>query len=248
MGLLQVLYRDEHLVIINKPDKLLVHRSRISRDHVAALQLVRDETGQYVYPVHRLDRATSGVLIFALDSDTAHALCRLFEDHRIQKEYVCLVRGKTDEKGLIDHPLKNIDNGELQDAVTAYERWGTTTLSFGDGGQSCAYSFVKACPQHGRYHQIRRHLKHISHPLIGDTTYGKGDHNRMFRNSYSIYRLMLHARRLEFIHPVTEQPMDIIAPWPEEFTRLFTLFPGIEARDISDVTPVSKVPMSGTSA
>jgi len=232
MGLLKILYRDEYLVAIDKPESLLVHRSRISRDHVFALQLLRDQMGQFVYPAHRLDRATSGVLLFALSSESASVISALFAERKIKKEYIAVARGVVDKSGTIDYPLREEGKEKVQEAVTTYSRLDEVELPFAVGKYATSrYSLVRITPHTGRTHQIRRHFKHIAHPLIGDTTHGKGAHNRFFREQYQMYRLLLHARELSFIHPITEQPLVIQAPVPEEMALLFAKFgwvcPGI---------------------
>jgi tRNA pseudouridine65 synthase len=225
MGLLDILYRDNHLVAINKPENLLVHRSRQSRDHVFALQLLRDQVGQYVYPVHRLDRATSGVLLFALDRDTARQLRTQFDEHLIRKTYLAVVRGQPDAEGTIDYPLVNQETGEPQDAVTNYRCLATVDVPKPVPPHPQArYSLVLVQPQTGRTHQIRRHFKHIAHPLVGDTTYGKGIHNRLFREEFQLYRLLLHAWHIELVHPLTQRPLEITAPLGNDLTALFERF------------------------
>lgn len=170
------------------------------------MTLLRDQLGQWVYPVHRLDRATSGVLLFALSSEAAAAVSRLFAEGTVEKTYYALVRGVTEPGGRIDHPVPGDEDGARVPAVTNY-------LKLWDNGK---YSLVEARPETGRYHQIRRHLKHLSHPLIGDVRYGKGEHNRYFREHYQLGRLALHARRLSLVHPDRGEKWELIAPLPED--------------------------------
>ena len=169
-----------------------------------ALQLVRDTVGAYVYPVHRLDRATSGVLVFALTEDAARALGRAFEQGAVQKRYVALVRGAPPEHARVDHALSQEDDKPAQDAVTEV----TTLARYG------RYALVEARPETGRTHQIRRHLKHLSCPIIGDVRYGKGEHNRLFRARYGLHRLALHAASLVLTDPATAEQVTIEAPLP----------------------------------
>jgi len=171
---------------------------------VFALQLVRDTVGAYVYPVHRLDRATSGVLVFALTEDAARALGRAFEQGAVQKRYVALVRGAPPEHARVDHALSQEDDKPAQDAVTEV----TTLARYG------RYALVEARPETGRTHQIRRHLKHLSCPIIGDVRYGKGEHNRLFRARYGLHRLALHAASLVLTDPATAEQVTIEAPLP----------------------------------
>jgi tRNA pseudouridine65 synthase len=202
---LPLLYNDDRLIAIAKPSGLAVHRGA-SRDRVVALTLVRDQVGRHVYPVHRLDRATSGVLLFALDPEAARALQEQLEAGTVHKRYVALVRGIAPEEGVIDHPIPRDEDGPRVPAVTAFRRLGTFER----------YSLVEAVPRTGRRHQIRRHLKHISHPLIGDVLYGKGEHNRLFRDRFGLHRLALHALEITFAHPDDGRPLCIAAPVPED--------------------------------
>ena len=202
---LPLLYNDDRLIAMAKPSGLAVHRGA-SRDRVVALTLARDRMGCHVYPVHRLDRATSGVLLFALDPEAARALQEQLEAGTVHKRYLALVRGITPEEGVIDHPIPRDEDGPRVPAVTAFRRLGTFER----------YSLVEALPRTGRRHQIRRHLKHISHPLIGDVLYGKGEHNRLFRDRFGLHRLALHALEITFAHPDDGRPLCIAAPVPED--------------------------------
>lgn len=202
---LPVLYRNGVLLAVDKPPGLAVHRG-MARDRVVALQLVRDLVGRHVHAVHRLDRATSGVLLFALDPATARAMQERFEAGAVEKRYLALVRGIPPEEGVIDHPVPRADDGPRAPAVTLYRRLATFER----------YALVEARPLTGRHHQIRRHFKHLSHPLIGDVRYGKGEHNRLFRERYGLHRLALHAAELAFDHPATGERLRILAPLPED--------------------------------
>jgi tRNA pseudouridine65 synthase len=204
---LTVLYRSHALVAVDKPSGLAVHRGQ-SHDALHALQLARDTVGAYVYPVHRLDRATSGVLVFALHKDAAGALGRAFEEGSVLKRYLALVRGAPPDRVRVDHALSR-DDGDPQAAVTEI----TTLARYG------RYALVEARPETGRTHQIRRHLKHLSCPIIGDVRYGKGEHNRLFRARHGLHRLALHAASLTLIDPSTAERVTIEAPLPELFAR-----------------------------
>lgn len=234
--LLDILYQDTYLVAVNKPSGLLVHRSWIDKDEsIFALQLVRDQIGQYVYPVHRLDKPTSGVLLFALDKETARRLTQLFIDKRIQKEYLAVVRGYTDEKASIDYALKeqfdkmtpksvNQDK-EPQDATTDYKRLAILELPYPVSRYPVArYSLVHLQPYTGRKHQLRRHMKHIMHPIVGDTKYGRGEHNKLFREKLDIHELLLTAYKITFPHPYTQKELVIQAPFNDSFKKMLKLF------------------------
>ncbi|MFN2350113.1 MAG: pseudouridine synthase [Thioalkalivibrio sp.] len=217
-----ILYQDGDLVVINKPDGMLVHRSPISRDEVFVLQCLRDQICQRVFPVHRLDRPTSGALLFGLNREATRGLAGQFESGTVEKRYLAVVRGYTDDAGLIDHPLSHEDRPEPRDAVTRYRRLATVELDIPVGRYpSSRYSLVEVHPGTGRMHQIRRHFKHIFHPLIGDTTYGEGRHNRMFREHFGIERLLLHASRVKLRHPVTGLCLRFEAPIPDDMQDLF---------------------------
>jgi tRNA pseudouridine65 synthase len=206
---LSILHLDDHLVAINKPSGLLVHRGW-ARDGVPALQRLRDQLGRYVYPVHRLDRATSGVLVFALSSEVARDLQRLFEVGAIQKRYLAVCRGHDPDLRRVDHPLAKTKGAEKRPAVTDFRLLG----------QFERYGLFEAFPRTGRTHQIRRHLKHASHPIIGDTEYGKGEHNRLFRERFQFHHLALHCHRLTFEHPRGQGPITIEAPLTKELGAL----------------------------
>lgn len=233
--MLEILYRDEHLVAINKPSGLLVHRSLIDRHETRfAIQLTRDQIGQKVYPVHRLDKPTSGVLLFALDSTTARLLTEQFTAGQVQKTYLAVVRGRIPEQGVIDHPLtEELDkltdaqadqHKPAQPAVSHYRRLMNFELPYAvDRYPTSRYSLVELCPKTGRKHQLRRHLKHISHHLIGDTTHGNGKHNRFFREQFACQRLLLHAASLECLHPHSQTALKLDASPPEDFAQVVRL-------------------------
>jgi len=229
---MHILFQDEHLVAVNKPAGLLVHRSAIDRRETRfALQEVRDLIGQRVYPVHRLDKPTSGVLLFALGVDTARLLTAQFTRGEVIKRYLAVVRGYIHEEGVIDYPLVEerdrmtdalaASNKPAQTAVTAYRRLATVELPYPVGRYSTArYSLLQANPRTGRKHQIRRHMKHVFHPVVGDTTHGDGKHNCFFREQFGCHRLLLAATRLELTHPVNGQNLCIDAPLETDFARI----------------------------
>lgn len=208
----RVVYRDEALLVIDKPSGLLVHRGW-ANDRDTALSRARALAGQWVYPVHRLDRATSGLLVFALNEDVQRTLSQAFAEGAVHKRYVLLVRGEPADSGLIDHPLpRGEGDGERVPAQTRFVKLGRSPI------ERC--SLIEAEPLTGRTHQLRRHFKHISHPLVGDVRYGKGDVNRLFRERYSFARLALHALRLSLPHPLEGRRLELHAPPPEELRTL----------------------------
>ena len=226
---LSILYRDDLLVAMNKPAGLLVHRSFIDRrETVFAMQLLRDQLGRRVYPLHRLDKATSGVLLFALDPGTARTMTEALTGRKVAKSYLAVVRGYTGEVGLIDHPLSEPRDyagrsGERgpKPASTAYRRLATVELPFPtDRHATARFSLLRAEPLTGRMHQVRRHLKHIFHPIIGDTTYGDGRQNELFRERFACRRLLLHAEEIAFPHPASGLPVRVRAPLDPDFSAL----------------------------
>lgn len=206
------IYRDDDLAVINKPAGMLVHRGW-ARERVVAMTWVRDQVGAHVYPVHRLDRSASGVLVFALHRDAARGILAAFSERRVAKRYVALVRGPAPSEGLVDHPIpRNREpNAARVDARTAFR----SVYLFE------RYSVVEAWPETGRTHQIRRHFKHESLPLIGDVRYGKGEHNRLFRERFGFHRLALHATQLWLPHPREPRVLSLFAPLPPEMATLW---------------------------
>ena len=234
--MLTVLYRDDSLIAIDKPAGLLVHRSLVDRhERRFAVQLLRDQIGARVYPLHRLDKPTSGVLLFALSPQAARRMGAVFEQQAIHKTYLAVVRGYTAPHGRIDYPLREeldplSDGQALQDkppqpAVTDYWRLATLELPVSDGRHSSSrYSLLALQPHSGRKHQIRRHMKHIFHPIVGDTTHGDGRHNRLFREHLGCARLLLMSAELGFLHPDSGAPIRIRAPLDGEFSRVVARF------------------------
>jgi tRNA pseudouridine65 synthase len=209
---LPLLYRDDVLVIVNKPSGLAAHRGYSSEHGDYVLTRVRDQLAQHVYLVHRLDRATSGAVALALHAEHVAPLQRAFELGQVEKQYLALVRGRLEHEQLVDYA---IPKGEAKDAPRVLAQTQLRPLAVFEE----RYTLVEARPLTGRYHQIRRHLKHLRHPIVGDTTYGDGKQNRAARERFGLLRLFLHASKLVLPHPVTSQPIAVVAPLPEELTR-----------------------------
>ena len=234
--MLEILYQDEVLVAVNKPAGMLVHRSWLDRHETQfVMQTLRDQIGQLVYPIHRLDRPTSGVLLFALNSEIANLLCLQFEQKQIEKQYLAVVRGYVTGHGEIDYPLKvQLDkiadkfsqpDKAPQSAVTFYEGLQTVEMPYGVGRYATSrYSLVRLIPQTGRKHQLRRHMKHIFHPILGDTQYGDLHQNRALMEHTGCTRLLLHAEKLTFVHPLTQRPMTIQAGLDAQWQNLMQTF------------------------
>jgi tRNA pseudouridine65 synthase len=233
---LKILYQDEYLVAVDKPPGLFVHRSFMDKDEIYfALQLIRDQIGQYVYPLHRLDRPTSGVLLFSLTQDVARLMGQAFSERKIKKTYFALTRGHLLNEGVIDHPLKeklddlgdkNVSRDkDAQSAETFYKSVAIASLPVPLGKYArVRYSLIKCQPHTGRRHQIRRHLAHLRHPIIGDINYGDNKQNPFFGEHFGFKRLMLMAKQVEFIHPVTGQDMLIEAEFDEQWQQIFNVF------------------------
>lgn len=218
---LAVLYRDSSLIAVHKPAGYVVHPTPLCPDAPAILQALRDQEGLFLYPVHRLDRATCGILMFALDQRVAGILCKLFRDSQVAKEYRALVRGWTAEEGEIDHAFADHYDGRRQEAVTRYRRLRRYELPLPVPPYSSSrYSLLAVRPLTGRTHQIRRHLKYISHPIVGDVTHGRSEHNIMFRDQFDCHQLLLQAVSLELPHPVSGDNLAIAAPMDGGFQRL----------------------------
>ncbi|GAA0785555.1 pseudouridine synthase [Marinobacterium sediminicola] len=245
--LLDILYEDEHLVAINKPAGLLVHPSWIAparTPNLVSLLKLR-YPGETVHTVHRLDRATSGVILFARKKDVGQHLQQQFIERSVNKTYLCVVRGWTEEGGIIDYALKPIHDKredpranpdkEPQDAISSYRRVATVSLPIPVGRYPEArYSLVEVKPATGRKHQIRRHMKHILHPIIGDTKHGEGRHNRLFREHFDLHRMLLMATEIEFEHPVTGRRMHIEASIAEDVKSLFEQLGWLEGYPVTD--------------
>lgn len=219
--MLDILYQDEDLIAINKPHGLLVHRSSIAADASEfALQLLRDQIQQTVYPVHRLDRKTGGVLLFARNKEMDPQVQQLFADKDVTKIYWAIVRGYTDDEGTIDYPLCK-ENGTLQDAVTHYRTLSRSEIDLPFGKHTTSrYSLVEVRPETGRMHQIRKHLAHIFHPILADRPYGCNKQNKLWKERFAMDTMMLHAQKLTFKHPRTQREVNIEAPAFPEFIRV----------------------------
>jgi tRNA pseudouridine65 synthase len=220
--MLDILYNDGALVAVAKPSGLLVHRSSEATDRITCMTILRDQLGARVHPAHRLDRGTSGVLLFSLDADTARSLASAFAGREVKKRYLAVTRGFPPDEGIIDYPLAEEPGDEPVEAVTAYRSLARVELPWPVGRyQTARYSLLLAEPATGRRHQIRRHMAHIRHPIVGDIVHGEGRHNRLFRERFGVRRLLLHAWSVELPHPATGELVRIEAPVPQELRVLF---------------------------
>lgn len=219
---LAILFQDTNLVAINKPPGLLVHRSRIARDATEfAVQLLRDQLGQRVYPVHRLDRKTSGVLLFARDEATNSSMQKQFAEGAVHKRYLAIVRGYTEDTFEIDYALRHDDTGVLQEAFTRGQTLNRTEIPIPQGTHPTSrYSLVELTPTTGRMHQLRKHMAHVFHPIIGDRPHGCNKQNRFFKEHFGLFEMLLHAQELGFVHPVSGDDIQVQAPLLIEFQRI----------------------------
>ena len=220
---LNILYQDQHLVAVDKPSGMLVHRSFLDKhETVFVMQTLRDQIGQHVFPVHRLDRPTSGVLLFALSADVARLLGQQQENQLWRKYYLAVVRGFLTQGGELDYPLKeeldkiadkfSRDDKAPQHAISRYQPLQQVELPIPVSKYPAArYSLVALQPLTGRKHQLRRHLAHLRHPIVGDTSHGDGKHNALFKQHFNCRRLMLVAKQLQLPHPVTGEPLCLSA-------------------------------------
>jgi tRNA pseudouridine65 synthase len=223
---LGVLFVDDALAVVDKPAGLMVHDSALARGETDfAADRLREQFGRPIFLVHRLDRATSGCLLLAFEREVASALGKTLMARDVEKDYLAVCRGWPEERFLVDHPLDGGPGKPVKKpAQTAFERLATCELDLPSAGfPTSRYALLRAQPLTGRFRQIRRHLKHLSHHLIGDTSHGDGRHNRAFR-MLGIHRMLLHARRLAFTHPVHGARIDVHAPWDAEFARAIALF------------------------
>ena len=239
---IDIIYEDEHLVAINKEAGLLVHRSWLDKGETRfAMQLTRDAVGCHVFPVHRLDKPTSGVLLFAKSSAVARTLTEAFTERKITKQYIAVVRGFMPEYGTIDYALSfkpdaiadkfaNVDK-PAQEAVTHWQSLAQIELPFAVSKKHppSRYSLVRLTPETGRKHQLRRHMRHVFHHIVGDTSHGDIRHTRFFRTHYDCTRMLLHAQTLALSHPVTGEPLLLKAGLDDQWMHILEAFSWVES-------------------
>ena len=221
--MIEIVYEDAELLAVNKPAGLLVHRSAIAADETDfLLERLQAQIGGTAYLAHRLDRATSGIVLLAKSRAIASELGRLFMARNIVKRYLAVVRGWPEPEGTIDYPLPDVrERSPRKAALTRWRTLATATVPIALGKYpEQRYALVEARPETGRYRQIRKHFHHVSHHLIGDTSHGRGDHNRLWRMHFRMHRLLLHAWRLELTHPLSQAPLTLQAPLDETWQRV----------------------------
>jgi tRNA pseudouridine65 synthase len=201
---ISVLFEDPQFVAVHKPPGMLVHRSKFATDNHTLIQAMRIQLGYKVFPLHRLDRGTAGIVLFAKDSESASALGKAIMEHRVDKKYLAIVRGWIPTEGVIDHPLDNELTGKSQDAVTHYRCLAQAELPIPvDRYATSRYSLAEITLQTGRLHQIRKHFRHFRHPINGDRKHGDRHHCNMWRDKLNITGMMLLAWKIKFLHPTT---------------------------------------------
>lgn len=219
---MEIVYEDAALVAVNKPAGLLVHRSKIAADETdCLLDRLREQAGAPLFLAHRLDRATSGVLLLAKSREIAAELGRRFMARDVEKSYLAVVRGWPAAEGEIDYALPDSrERGPRKPARTRWRTLATAVVPIALGRYAeQRYALVEVLPETGRYRQIRKHFHHVSHHIVGDTSHGRGDHNRLWRMHFGVHRLLLHARRIAFAHPQTGTELRLEAPVDDEWRR-----------------------------
>jgi tRNA pseudouridine65 synthase len=226
--MIEILYQDDAVLAVNKPANLAVHRSTFVGPADAFLvDLLREQVGDNVYLAHRLDRATSGVLLVARSKEVAAALGEQFMQRTVHKQYLVVVRGWPEPaEGVVDYPLPGSrETGPRREARTHYRRLATIEVPIALGRYpQQRYALLQAEPESGRFRQIRKHLAHIHHPVIGDCQHGRSDHNRLYKQHFGCHRMLLHAWRIRFEHPVSGIPLQLEAPLDEAFSQLLARF------------------------
>lgn len=219
--MLEILYRDKYLIAINKPSGLLVHKSFYSGEaDTYAIQELRNQIGQKVFPVHRLDRKTSGVLLFTLDKDTLRTMSDQFASREVEKKYIAILRGWTKKEETIDYDLVN-ENEVKQNAVTYYHRLQTSEIDLPFlKHQTSRYCLIEAIPETGRFHQLRKHFKHILHPILGCRKHGCNKQNKLWLRTFGVNKMTLHAHQLIFNHPLSKEKITVNATIDDEFKKV----------------------------
>jgi len=223
-----ILFEDDYIVCASKPNNVVVHHAHHSRnvaDEASLLQLLQEQCGEKMYPIHRLDRKTSGIILLAKKSEYVAKFQELFMNNQIQKTYYGIVRGHAPETKIIDSPVKGRDANVHKEAETHLATAKTVTINIPvKPYDTSRYSLVKLTPKTGRLHQLRIHMNKISHPLIGDPKYGDKNHNMMFLENFNCENLFLHAHSLEFTHPYLNEKLEVIADFPQDWNTVFEKF------------------------
>jgi tRNA pseudouridine65 synthase len=230
MNLLEIVYEDEYLVAVIKPAGLLVHASPIASDASEfLLQQLRNQIGKKVYPCHRLDRKTSGIILFTFSKEMYAIVRKQWEEHKVEKGYISLVRGFVENESTVDYALTN-EKGKIQDAITHFNCLKKYQIPYSTSQfESSRYSLIYLTPETGRFHQLRKHMAHIFHPIIGDRPHGCNKQNRFFLETFKMNEMCLHSSYLKFTHPETKEIITLNSEPSGEFKRILNLFEKLEA-------------------
>jgi tRNA pseudouridine65 synthase len=224
---IEIIFEDDILIAVNKPNNFLIHQSHYTRNivEITLLQKLQEQLGYPVYPLHRLDRKTSGILLLLKDKSQVSKFQELFTSNTIQKTYYAIVRGFSPASGEINSPVKEDDSGIYKEALTIFETLAQIELPIPVNlHQTSRYSLIKLMPKTGRMHQLRKHMNKINHPIIGDPKYGDRFHNHMFEKEFGSTYLLLHAHQIEFLNPITRQKMKLVADFTENWKNLLSRF------------------------
>lgn len=224
---IKIIFKDEYIVVVNKPNNFIIHESHYARNirEITLLDFLQKQLGYPVYPAHRLDRKTSGIIILLKEKLFVAHFQALFTNNAIHKTYYAIVRGFSKSAGTIDSPVKNDDTGAYKTALTNYESIANIELDIPvPPYNSSRYSLIKLMPETGRMHQLRKHLNKINHPIVGDYKYGDRFHNRMFETQFNCIYMFLHAYSISFVHPITNKELDLTAEFPKDWLQLFKKF------------------------
>lgn len=218
---LEIVYEDQWCFVVNKPNNLLVHHSYYARniEEDSLVELLKKQGYETPVPVHRLDRKTSGLILFSKTKEDVPVFQKLFDENKIEKTYWALVRGHVSESGIVDSPVKN-ERSNYKEACTEYSCLKTFERDYDiPPYPTQRYSLVEFKPKTGRYHQLRIHANKISHPIINDPKYGNRHHNHYFQENLGIHELFLHAKKLNLVHPVTGSNIEVEAELPDHWKR-----------------------------
>lgn len=224
---IEIVFEDDYIITVNKPNNFLVHHSHYARniEEPTLLEQLTNQLGTEYYPIHRLDRKTSGIILLAKQKEFVAPFQELFNQNDIHKTYFAIVRGFSPNTGKIDTPVKNDDTGVYKDALTNYQTICSIELDIPvTPYDKSRYSLIKLLPETGRMHQLRKHMNKINHPIVGDYKYGDRFHNRMFETQFNCNYLFLHAYKIEFTHPLTLQKISLTAEFPLDWLLIFNVF------------------------
>ena len=225
---LEIIYQDNYCLLVTKPNNVLVHHAHHSRNKIeeeSLIQLIENQFGKRYYPIHRLDRKTSGIILLASKREYVASFQALFTNNEIQKIYYGVVRGFSQDNKIINSPVKGRDALVYREAETHLNCLDKIELNIPvKPYDSSRYSLVELRPKTGRMHQLRIHMNKVSTPLINDAKYGDKNHDLMYAKQFGWKNLFLHAGSLEFIHPFTNKKLILKSSFSEDWVQLFQEF------------------------